>query len=371
MDESTQKSIVVVDDTPENLRLLAKLLTEHGYRVRVAPNGERALATIQKEPPDLILLDIVMPNMDGYEVCRRLKADKRTSNIPVIFVSASNEAFDRVTAFSIGAVDYITKPFQIEEILTRVQTHLSLEEMRTLLRTQNQQFQEQNGELEAFAHTVAHDLKNPLSTTLGYLDLLRDPSSGLNEDALSLVTHGINGVYKMYNIIDELLLLASVRREDVEFAPIDMGSIVQHAFSRLPNMIQRYEPEVFIPKEWPVVEGYAPWLEEVWVNYISNALKYGGQPPRLELEATPYFDGWVRFSVRDNGQGVDEAAQSRLFTEFTRLDKIRAEGNGLGLSIVRRIMDKLGGRYGLESTPGQGSLFYFALPCTPTISQQN
>src|SRR5687767_8187705 len=173
MRHSSEKSIVVVDDTPENLHLLADMLSAQGYRIRLAPNGERALATVQKEKPDLILLDIIMPEMDGFDVCRHLKSDERFADIPVIFISALNEAFDKVTAFSIGAVDYITKPFQIEEVLARVQTHLSLEELRHSLKIQNQQLQDQNRELEAFAHTVAHDLKNPLSTILGAMDLVR------------------------------------------------------------------------------------------------------------------------------------------------------------------------------------------------------
>ncbi len=361
------KTIVVVDDTPENLRLLSDMLSEEGYRVRVAPSAERALATIQKERPDLILLDIVMPDADGYEVCRQLKADARLKDVPVIFVSALNEVFDKVTAFSVGAVDYITKPFQIEEVLARVRTHLSLEEMRMMLQNQNQQLQEQNGELEAFAHTVAHDLKNPLSTTLGFLELLRDSTVCLDENAQSLLTHSMKGVYKMYNIIDELLLLASVRREDVQLSTINMGTVVEHALMRLTDMQDRYQPQISLPEMWPQVEGYAPWIEEVWVNYISNALKYGGEPPQLELAAAPYIDGWVRFSVRDNGHGLDTAAQAKLFTEFTRLDNIHAEGHGLGLSIVRRIMDKLGGEFGVESAPNQGSLFYFALPCPQVV----
>src|SRR5215475_13270548 len=144
MMHDAQKSIVIVDDTPENLRLLTQILSEQGYRVRSAPNGERALATVRKERPDLILLDIVMPEMDGYEVCRQLKADPERQDIPVIFISALNEVFDKVTAFSIGAVDYITKPFQIEEVLARVHTHLALEGMRQKLTEQNQLLQEQN-----------------------------------------------------------------------------------------------------------------------------------------------------------------------------------------------------------------------------------
>jgi signal transduction histidine kinase len=362
MKPANQKSIVIVDDTPENLRLLTQILSEQGYRVRSAPNGERALATVRKESPDLILLDIVMPDMDGYEVCRQLKADPERKDIPVIFISALNEVFDKVTAFSIGAVDYITKPFQIEEVLARVQTHLSLEEMRRKLAEQNQLLQEQNYELEAFAHTVAHDLKNPLSVLGGAMQLILLDDLALPEESKKLVDMSVQSSIKMTNIIDELLLLASVRREAVSITPIDMGEVVEQSLSRLTDVIQESGAEIILPESWPVAQGYAPWIEEVWTNYLSNGIKYGGSPPCLELGATVHDEGMISFWVRDNGAGLDADAQAKLFTEFTRLDTIRAKGHGLGLSIVRRILDKLGGQFGVESTPGQGSVFYFTLP---------
>lgn len=355
---SAKKSIVVVDDTPANLRLLVGMLRDQGYRVRPAPNGERALSTIAKEPPDLVLLDIVMADMDGYEVCRQLKADERFAAIPVIFISALDEVFDKVTAFSIGGVDYITKPFQIEEVLARIQTHLYLESMRHRLHSQTQLLQEQNAELDAFAQTVAHDLKNPLFTLLGFLDLVVDDE----ENAAHWLAMSTHSAQKMNNIIDELLLLASVRKEAVVPAPIEMAEVVQQALGRLTYLLEKHQPEVILPEVWPQAQGYAPWIEEVWVNYLSNGLKYGGQPPCLELGATPQADGMIRYWISDNGAGLDAEAQAILFSEFTRLDAVRANGHGLGLSIVRRIMTRLDGHYGVESAPGQGSRFYFTLP---------
>jgi two-component system, sensor histidine kinase and response regulator len=364
MNYELKKSVVIVDDTPENIRLLAQILGEQGYRVRSAPNGERALATVQKEKPDLILLDIVMPEMDGYEVCRCLKADPQLRDIPVIFISALNEIFDKVTAFSIGGVDYITKPFQIEEVLMRVQTHLSLQDMRQKLQEQNYQLHEQNRELEAFAHTVAHDLKNPLGTLVGSLEVVRTDQAVLEETTQEMLSISSKSAQKMYSIIQELLLLSSIRKEEVITEPIDMAEVVDQALSRLAHMFEKYQPEVVLPASWPLAQGYASWIEEVWVNYLSNGLKYGGQPPRLELDAMPMPGGMIRFSVRDNGWGLDAESRARLFTEFTRLDKVRAQGHGLGLSIVRRIMDKLDGEFGVESAPGEGSLFYFTLPAS-------
>lgn len=356
---SDQKSIVVVDDTPENLRLLVNMLSEHGYLVRPAPSGQLAIKSIMKSPPDLILLDILMPELDGFEVCRQLKmAPADISDIPVIFVSALDEVFDKVQAFAVGGVDYITKPFQIEEVLARVETHLSLRAMR-------QQLQEQNRELEAFAHTVAHDLKNPLATLISLFELQKlDAEQGrhLPDELLKI---GPQTAYRMFNIIDELLLLASVRKEDVLISPItDMAGIVQHATDRLFAMIDEYQPEIVAQSSWPSAMGYGPWVEEIWVNYLSNAIKYGGTPPHIQLGADITQNNMARFWVRDNGHGLEPEKQDILFTEFTRLDTIRVTGHGLGLSIVRRIVDKLGGQVGVESNPGQGSLFYFELPIT-------
>jgi len=142
--KTTKVDILVVDDTHDNLRLLDHILTGHGYHVRPVLNGLRALSAAQSAPPDLILLDIVMPNMDGYAVCGQLKADDRTRDIPVIFISALNETFDKVRAFSLGGVDYITKPFQEEELLVRVNTHLMLRNFQTQLQKKNQELEKLN-----------------------------------------------------------------------------------------------------------------------------------------------------------------------------------------------------------------------------------
>lgn len=167
---------------------------------------------------------------------------------------------------------------------------------------------------------------------------------------------------KALNIVDELLLLSSVRQEDVPLGPIDMADAVRQAQRRLGWMVDQYQGEIVLPDSWPVSQGYAPWIEEVWVNYLSNALKYGGQPPLLQLGAEAQPDGSIRFWVQDNGPGIPLEKQEALFAEFTRLEHTRAEGHGLGLSIVKRILSKLGGSVGVESELGHGSRFHFALP---------
>lgn len=220
---------------------------------------------------------------------------------------------------------------------------------------------EQNEELNAFAHTVAHDLKNPLSQVMGFVELMEFEVAE-NRPMRELLVQVSRGVYKMNSIINELLLLASVREENVVLEPVAMGDIVQEALFRLTSKMQEIETDLILPPHWPLAQGYAPWLEEVWANYLSNALKYGGRPLRIELGATPQPDHTIRFWVRDNGPGLSEEQKQLVFNRFTRLDRSRATGHGLGLSIVRRIVEKLGGQVYVESERGQGSTFGFILP---------
>lgn len=233
------------------------------------------------------------------------------------------------------------------------------------LRQYTIELEARNEELDAFAHTVAHDLKNPLALIVGYAEALDGISLKGEELSYHLRLMARNG-HKMSSIIDELLLLASMRKlGEMALEPLDMARIVDEARVRLVYLIEEYQAEIVLPEAWPVSLGYGPWVEEVWANYMSNALKYGGQPPRVEMGATVQEDDTVRFWIRDNGRGLTPDEQARLFTPFTRLDRVSAKGHGLGLSIVRRIVEKMGGQVGVESQVGQGSTFYFTLPAAP------
>ncbi|MBN1810909.1 MAG: PAS domain S-box protein [Anaerolineae bacterium] len=224
-----------------------------------------------------------------------------------------------------------------------------------------------NEELDAFAHTVAHDLKGPLNTTIGFAELILDSYSELPEDQLrDCLQFIVCGSGRMTNIVNALLLLASVRKiEDVSIEPLDMADIVTETRDRLSPLVAEHQAEIVTPDVWPTALGYAPWVEEVWANYVSNAIKYGGRPPRVELGAEMQGGDRVRFWVRDNGAGISSEEQARLFTPFTRLDQVQVKGHGLGLSIVRRIVERLGGQVAVESALGQGSVFSFTLPATP------
>jgi signal transduction histidine kinase len=238
-----------------------------------------------------------------------------------------------------------------------------------ILRQYTVELEARNEELDAFAHTVAHDLKGPLTVLLGFTTALPQAWDDVSAEEIQRYLHIIeNNGKKMRNIVDELLLLASTRKQEVQATPLDMASIVAQVRQRLAYIVEEYQAEIIVPaaSAWPSALGYAPWIEEVWVNYISNAIKYGGRPPRVELgcDVLPSAETYVRFRVRDNGPGIALEDQARLFTPFTQLHQVRVEGHGLGLSIVQRIMEKLGGQVGVESSgePGEGSTFSFILP---------
>ena len=225
------------------------------------------------------------------------------------------------------------------------------------------ELQARNEELDAFAHTVAHDLKNPVNLMVGFAEVLEEAYGTMSDEDLRHYLQVIaqNGL-KISNIIDEMLLLAGVRQTEVEIEPLDMASIVAEAQRRLVGMVEEHQPEITVPAEWPAAMGYAPWIEEVWVNYLSNGIKYGGRPPQLTLGAKKLPDGMILFWIQDNGPGLTPEDQARLFTPFTQLKRIHSNGHGLGLSIVQRIVSKLNGRVGVVSQAGHGSIFTFTLP---------
>ncbi len=259
-----------------------------------------------------------------------------------------------------------------ETALRNAQTHQALEqevaerqEAEAALHRSMAELQARNEELDAFCHTVAHDLQNPLSIIIGMSDALLTEHVNISRAGMRRYLETLlQSSEKLSQIVEELLLLAQVRQGEVELDPVNTGSIVAEALQSLAGLIQDQEAVIHVPDAWPAALGYEPWIEQVWANYVSNAIKYGGQPPRVELGATPEPDGMIRFWVRDNGPGLTPEEQARLFTPFTRLDQKRAKGYGLGLSIVRRIVEKLGGQVGIESSgaPGLGCTFSFTLP---------
>ena len=235
-----EANILAVDDTPENLRLLMGILVEQGYRVRPVPSGTRALATIQLEPPDLILLDIKMPDMSGYEVCEQLKADERTRDIPVIFLSALDKVEDKVKGFEVGGVDYITKPFQVEEVLARVETHLTLQRLQKALEENNAALEAKNKELKDLAHIISHDLKAPLRGINQLVHgLVQDYADAFDEQGQEMTELLCNRVKRMSNLIDGILEYSGVGHIGEKPEQIDLNTLEPASNKRSQGQLNR------------------------------------------------------------------------------------------------------------------------------------
>ena len=360
-------TLLIVDDKPQNLRLISDFLAERGFELMLTRSGAQALGKIELAMPDLVLLDVTMPEMDGFEVCRRLKSNARTAALPVIFMTALDDIAHKVEGFRLGAVDYITKPIQREELLARIQHHLQLHSLQRELLAKSEDLAQKNAELEAYAHTIAHSLKTPLAAASRFLEILHKfRSDDLTVEQRHLVQQASSALAMTGEAVDALLLLSTVAQQSVDQHPLEMGTLVDQVLSQLADLRVRTHASVKLPKAWPLAIGYAPWVGEVWLNLLSNALKYGGSPPVVELGGAPE-GSLVRFWVRDNGQALSEQERKRVFIPFTRLHQERAAGHGLGLATVQRIVSKLGGNVGVGAGSPGGNEFHFSLPAAPEI----
>lgn len=389
--------LLFVDDEPKLQavveQLFRKEIHDGDYEIKFATSAIEAIDILRADPAiDILLTDLNMPKMNGLSLLSRLKENKGRFNpvLTPIVVTAYGDMDNIRRAMNAGAFDFLTKPIDFEDVrqtvakaivhVQRLKHAIEQEERaKKALRQLNQELerrveertaelQKSNAELNAFAHTVAHNLKNPLGIIHGYVaDTIEFFDETEAAELFDMLTTLREQAHKSINIVDELLLLAGVRKMDPPSFPIDMRDLINAVLHRLDPMIREYQARIETPPEWLLASGYAPWVEEVWMNYLTNALKYGGSPPYLQLGNKPCDNGMICFWVKDNGQGIAPGDQPRLFTEFSRLTESRAHGHGLGLSIVRRIVEKLGGQVGVESQPGQGSRFYFSLPVANSI----
>jgi PAS domain S-box-containing protein len=360
----------------------------YGYRredyqlVRAEPGETTMTASVLKAGRPLIVENVHDTPYLSPRIAKLFPA-RSLLGLPLIAgeqkLGAALVAFNRSHRFS---QDDVTRG---EQAAAQIALAVAKAQLVEQLQEHVRELQARNEELDAFAHTVAHDLKNPASTIINYAEALEQERNTLPDEVeLDFLATLTQHARKMTTIIDELLLLSRVRgMEEISTHPLRMGRIVTEAQKRLRDLIEEYQAEITAPEVWPVVLGYGPWVEEVWVNYLSNALKYGGQPPRIDLGFTIHDSGLrssldegveieshkseIKFWVRDNGPGLSPEEQARIFTPFERLHQTHTEGHGLGLPIVQRIVQKLGGQVGVESEgiPGQGSAFFFTLPSMP------
>ena len=461
-------NILVVDDTPENLRLLAGILSEKGYQVRPVPNGKLALSAAQKIPPDLVLLDIMMPEMDGYQVCQQLKASEITKDIPVIFISAINDVLDKVKAFAVGGVDLITKPFQVEEVLARIETHLKICSLQHSLQEKNQDLatailqlqttqehliqSEKMAALGQLIAGIAHEINTPLgiigssienianfwdanleklpeffqeisSESKAYFSLLMNRSNHqenvlTSKEKRKFKQHLISYLkaekiaesediadtlvdMEIYENIEDLLPLfklsdwEKVLNTAYQFASFKKSiSLIQRAtaksgkvvfalksYAHFDNKQEKIEANLHegietvltlyqnqlkhgmevIRKygDLPKIICYPDDLNQVWTNLIHNALQAMDYHGTLTIE-TRQKEGRIFLRFTDSGKGIPPEIIPKIFQPFFTT-KSTGEGSGLGLDIVRKIVDKHEGNVAVESVPGE-TTFTVSLP---------
>lgn len=409
----SKPNILLVDDSPNNLATLSRMLSDQGYYVRQAINGNVALTAARTVLPDLILLDIRMPGLDGYEVCHQLKADENTRNIPILFLSALDDPDDKVKAFEVGGVDYITKPFQGEEVLARVRTHLAVqqlqqhledanrvlevriqektedlrlantqllreieehkqtaEQLRTLndelelrVKQRTAELEASNQELRDFAYIVSHDLKAPLRgiTNLA-LWLVEDYAPRLDAQGQEICTLLRSRVARLNDMIDAILRYSRAGHITGDDILIDLNRLLNDVVTMLspPSHIQ-----IHVAPDLPKIVANQTRIEQIFQNLLQNAIKFMDKP-QGEITISYATDAdFLIFRVADNGPGIAVSDQQRIFQIFqTGSARNAGECSGVGLTIAKKLVEGYGGVIWVESTPGAGSTFIFTLPQT-------
>lgn len=368
--------ILIVDDTPANLDLLRNILKEHGYKVRAASSGRRALESARLSPPDLLLLDIMMPDLDGFETCKAFKADPRLHGIPIIFISALDDALDKVKAFDCGAVDYIPKPFQEKEVIARVQNQLRVRDLQQDLLGKNHkleialaQVQSMNEQKNHFLGIVAHDLRNPLAGIAMTAELLLEELSG---DRHRKDMHRILDASRaMADLLTRFLDINRIESGQIcpELEPIELRDFCQSHLERFEQLAQAKGQILELVANGTLFVMADPrFLQEVLDNLISNAVKYS--PKDRSIQAVIDQDeGWGTISIIDEGPGFTDQDKKKIFGRFAKLSAQPTGGEssvGLGLSIVKHMVEAMGGGILLKSEEGQGAHFQVRLPILMT-----
>ena len=379
MEETTKgrDRILIVDDMPANIRILGQLLRDH-YDVRVATGGEKALAIAGSDPlPDLVLLDIMMPGMDGYEVCQRFKKNPRLKNIPVIFITAKGEVEDETKGFEIGAIDYIIKPFSPSIVMARVKTHLALKRQRDKLAKMARDLTELNHMKDNLLAVCSHDLRSPLNGILGFADLLLEKTYLEPEDR-----EGLNHIKASGNVllglVNDILDLSKARAEQVDLKkePLSLSEVVRTSIRSLEHLAihKKQTLDLEDQSEDGAVLGNASALGRVFNNLLSNAIKFTPEGGTVRVALEPSQKGGIRAKITDTGIGIPQDRMPYLFDQFTRTSQRGTggePGTGLGMSIVKEILEKHETPIEVESEPGKGTRFILNFPLCEQVPATN
>lgn len=357
---------MVVDDSPTNLMLLQEMLQAKNYRVLAIPDGQMALNAAISHPPDLILLDINLPEMNGFEVCERLKAEAALKEIPVIFITALAETADKVRAFAVGGVDYVTKPFQIEEVHVRVETHLALCRQKRELQASYDKLRELETLRDSLVHMIVHDMRSLLTVVLGRLE--QTGKLDLSERAAKNVTSALESTHWLVEMAGSLLDVSKMEASQVnlEISPVDMRELVLEAFQNIEPLQGRRRLTLNSPGEMAAIPGDAALIRRVLQNLLLNALKFTPKETGcITVSLTPTAAGGMRVSVTDNGSGIPPEYREKVFDKFYQVvarNRGEVRSIGLGLTFCKLAVEAHHGRIGLDSIAGQGSTFWFELP---------
>lgn len=379
-------NILIVDDTLANLQVLTQILTGQGYyKTRPAKSGKMALKSVQSTLPDLILLDIRMPEMDGYEVCEKLKADDRTRDIPIIFISASDEIFDKVKAFSVGGVDYITRPFQAEEVLARVMTHLKIQAQKQQLQHHSEELkwakqlaEEAQAKAEAasqakstFLANMSHELRTPLNAILGFTQLIiRNPILS-KEDQENLEIIYRNGEH-LLTVINDILDMVKIEAGHITLdeKDFDLYRLLDNLKKMFQLQAEKKGLQLFFDHSCDVpqyVRTDEVKLRQVLINLLNNAIKFtqeGVVAMRVARTHKVFKNSDIcqlHFEIEDTGPGIVAEELDSLFEPFeqTKTGQQAQEGSGLGLAISRQFVQLMGGEINVNSEVGQSTIFQF------------
>jgi len=356
----SKKLILVVDDNPANLKVLGNILKKHDLSPAFAHSGSKALTSIDKKIPDLILLDIMMPDMDGFEVCKRLKQDETTKDIPIIFLTAKVETDDVVTGLELGAVDYVTKPFNSRELMSRVNTHLAL-------KTAKEELQHAIATKDKFFSIIAHDLTNIFNASISSSELLINNDIPLDEDEkiefLELIHKNLQGGYIL---LQNLLEWSRAQTGRLQISPtdLDLKFMVDRNVNLLDNNAKAKNIQVIsdIKTRWAVADQHT--IDTVIRNLLSNAIKFTPENGQIEISAQE-TENDIELSIQDNGVGIKSEDIDKLFridVSYTTPGTAKEKGTGLGLILCKEFVEKNGGKIGIETEEGKGSRFYFSLP---------
>jgi light-regulated signal transduction histidine kinase (bacteriophytochrome) len=360
---------LIVDDSEQSREILCRLLERQGHTCVTVPSGEQALEVLPEQHFDLVLLDLMMPNMNGLETLRAIKSDPKFEDLAVVMLSAFDEVDEIGRSLEAGAEDYLLKPF--DRVLLNARLHAilerkrlrNLERRRTLeLELADAELRRSNEELRRFASVVSHDLQEPLRMVTSYMQLLkRDLGSNLTEAQAEYLNFAIDGGRRMSELIQDLLSYSRVSAVAPHRELVDFNEVVKDVQVHLRAAIEESGATVIV-SELPEMTADASQVRQLFQNLVSNAIKYRSDKPPLIRISAQHRDGEWLFSVADNGLGIDPENQQRIFEMFSRVQDRSVPGTGIGLAICQRVVERMGGRIWVESTPCQGSTFYFTIP---------